>query len=225
MKRRLYDRWQRLAAAVERMPQDLKSAAGTCLVASLIMAVTLSTYQQAARLFWVPLTAPPAHMTGLEPDGDGGFDLPGGAAEPVDLVWEAPVVCCLAGGALIEADGGEEYEAARMLLARLISAEVGDRSYICQVAFGAMVVNRVKSPQFPDTLSGVIYQAGAFPSVADRRLGNPPAERALHAARDALAGSDPGAGALYWFYAGDAQRQALYGHRVTVTLGDVCFYK
>ncbi|NLK39689.1 MAG: hypothetical protein GX303_05530 [Clostridiales bacterium] len=209
------------------MPQDVRSATGVCLIASLITAVTLTTYQQTAGILFsgrASIVEAPLQNTGQGVLDKSCYNLPVREGEGTEN-GEEMAVSCLSGGAFIDMEEGEEYEAARNLLARLISAEVGDQSYICQVAFGAMVVNRAKSAQFPDSLAGVIYQAGAFSSVADRRINAAPTERALHAARDALSGSDPGSGALYWFRSEDKTRMEQYGYRVTVTLGDICFYK
>ena len=77
------------------------------------------------------------------------------------------------------------------LLARLISAEARGEPYSGQVAVGAVVLNRIKHPSFPNTLSGVIYQSGAFTCITDGQFNQPVAESAYRAARDALNGVDP----------------------------------
>lgn len=85
------------------------------------------------------------------------------------------------------------------LLARLISAESGDEPYAGQVAVGAVVLNRMNHPSFPNSLSGVIYQPGAFACLADREFDQPIVDSAYKAAEEALAGWDPSGGATYYF--------------------------
>lgn len=85
------------------------------------------------------------------------------------------------------------------LLARIISAEARGESYIGQVAVGAVVLNRVEHPSFPDTLSGVIYQKGAFTAITDGQFNQPISDSAYRAAREALNGNDPSGGAIYYY--------------------------
>lgn len=85
------------------------------------------------------------------------------------------------------------------LLARLVTAEAAGEPYAGQVAVAAVVLNRVRSPQFPDTIAGVIYQPYQFEPVLNGWIANPPTATALQAVRDALAGWDPSGGALYFF--------------------------
>ena len=85
------------------------------------------------------------------------------------------------------------------LLAKVISAEARGESYEGQVAVGAVILNRVAHPSFPDTLSGVIYQKDAFSCVYDSNWYQPVAESAKRAARDAINGWDPTGGAIYYY--------------------------
>lgn len=85
------------------------------------------------------------------------------------------------------------------LLARIISAEARGEPYEGQVAVGAVVLNRIEHPSFPDTLSGVIYQPGAFTAITDGQFNEPVASSAYRAARDALNGTDPSGGAIYYY--------------------------
>lgn len=85
------------------------------------------------------------------------------------------------------------------LLARIISAEARGESYEGQVAVGAVVLNRVEHPSFPDTFAGVIYQPGAFTAITDGQFQQPVAESAYRAARDAMNGWDPSGGAIYYY--------------------------
>ena len=91
-------------------------------------------------------------------------------------------------------NGGDEA-----LLARLISAEARGEPYSGQVAVGAVVLNRVDHPSFPNTISGVIYQSGAFSCLYDGQWDEPVADSAYKAAREAMAGADPTGGAIYYF--------------------------
>lgn len=85
------------------------------------------------------------------------------------------------------------------LLARIISAEARGEPYSGQVAVGAVVLNRVEHPNFPDTLSGVIYQNGAFTAIVDGQFNEPISDSAYKAAKDALNGQDTSGGAIYYF--------------------------
>lgn len=85
------------------------------------------------------------------------------------------------------------------LLARIISAEARGEVYSGQVAVGAVVLNRIEHPNFPDTLSGVIYQNGAFTAIVDGQFNQPISDSAYKAARDALNGQDPSGGAIYYY--------------------------
>ncbi|MDR1130813.1 MAG: spore cortex-lytic enzyme [Oscillospiraceae bacterium] len=105
------------------------------------------------------------------------------------------------------------------LLARLISAEARGEPYAGQVAVGAVVLNRVDSPVFPDTLSGVIYQHGAFTCIQDGQFNEPVAESAYRAARDALNGVDPSGGALYYFNPVTATSKWIWSRPLIVVIG------
>ena len=85
------------------------------------------------------------------------------------------------------------------LLARIISAEARGESYTGQVAVGAVILNRIEHPSFPDTLSGVIYEPGAFTAGTDGQFNKPVADSCYQAARDALNGWDPSGGAIYYY--------------------------
>ena len=85
------------------------------------------------------------------------------------------------------------------LLARVISAEARGEPYSGQVAVGAVILNRVEHPSFPNTIAGVVYQPGAFTGMVDGQFNEPVADSAYRAARDALNGADPSGGAIYYF--------------------------
>lgn len=85
------------------------------------------------------------------------------------------------------------------LLSRLVYAEARGESYKGQVAVAAVVLNRVKSASFPNTISGVIYQNGAFSCVSNGSINNTPNSTAIRAALDAMNGWDPTGGCLYYY--------------------------
>lgn len=85
------------------------------------------------------------------------------------------------------------------LLAKVISAEARGEPYSGQVAVGAVILNRVSHPSFPNTIAGVVYQPGAFTCMVDGQIDQPVADSAVRAARDALNGADPSGGAIYYF--------------------------
>lgn len=87
----------------------------------------------------------------------------------------------------------------RDLLARLIHAEARGEPLEGQIAVGAVVINRVKSDKFPDTITEVIYQKGQFSPIALGTMPKVPQESAVEAAERALAGEDPTGGALFFY--------------------------
>ncbi len=105
------------------------------------------------------------------------------------------------------------------LLARLISAEARGEPYVGQVAVGAVVLNRVRHPSFPSTVSGVIYQTDAFTCVNDGQFNQPIAESAYRAAQDALNGWDPSGGAIYYFNPATATSAWIWSRPLIVTIG------
>ncbi len=107
----------------------------------------------------------------------------------------------------------------RALLARLISAEARGEPYVGQVAVGAVVLNRVKHPSFPNTIPGVIYQSGAFSCIADGQFNQPVADSAYRAADDALNGWDPTGGAIYYFNPSTATSAWIWSRPLILTIG------
>ena len=121
------------------------------------------------------------------------------------------------GGAQTQSDG-DTY-----LLARLISAEARGESYEGQVAVGAVVLNRVDHPSFPNSISGVIYQPGAFSCLDDGQFDQPIAESAYRAAADALNGWDPSYGAIYYFNPVTATSAWIWSRPAIITIGKHIF--
>lgn len=105
------------------------------------------------------------------------------------------------------------------LLARIISAEARGESYLGQVAVGAVVLNRIEHPSFPDTLAGVVYQNGAFSCLYDGQFYKPVSNSAYSAARDALNGVDPSGGAIYYYNPKTATNKWITGRPIITTIG------
>jgi len=109
----------------------------------------------------------------------------------------------------------EEY-----LLARAIYAEARGEPYTGQVAVGAVILNRVRSAQFPNTIAGVIYQNGAFTCVSDGQINLTPDETAMRAARDAMNGWDPTGGCLYYYNPRTAVAAWIFSRTVVTVIGN-----
>ena len=105
------------------------------------------------------------------------------------------------------------------LLARLISAEARGEPYEGQVAVGAVVLNRVNHPSFPNSVAEVIYQPGAFSCLDDGQFDEPVAESAYRAARDAVNGWDPSYGAIYYFNPVTATSKWIWSRPLIVNIG------
>ena len=111
------------------------------------------------------------------------------------------------------------------LLTRLIYGEARGESYVGQVAVGAVVMNRIRSASFPNTMSGVIYQSYAFTAVDDGQINLTPNATAKKAALDAINGWDPSYGALYYYNPRTATSQWIFSRQTTVTIGNHVFAK
>ena len=109
------------------------------------------------------------------------------------------------------------------LLAKLIAAEARGESYKGQVAVGAVVLNRVAHPSFPDSVAGVIYQKGAFSCVNDSNWNVSPNATSQSAARDAINGWDPSGGAIYYYNPRTATSQWIRTRPVICTIGNYVF--
>ena len=105
------------------------------------------------------------------------------------------------------------------LLARLISAEARGEPYEGQVAVGAVVLNRIRHPSFPNSVAEVIYQPGAFSCLDDGQFDEPVAESAYRAARDAVNGWDPSYGAIYYFNPSTATSKWIWSRPLIVNIG------
>lgn len=105
------------------------------------------------------------------------------------------------------------------LLAKAITGEARGEPYLGQVAVGGVILNRVKSPSFPNTIAGVIYQPGAFTAVSDGQINLAPVESSIKAARDALNGWDPSYGAIYYWNPATATSKWIWTREVRLKIG------
>lgn len=107
------------------------------------------------------------------------------------------------------------------LIARAINGEARGEPYEGQVAVGAVILNRVKSSKFPNTIAGVIYEPGAFTAVADGQINVPISEGStvVKAARDAINGWDPTGGAIYYFNPNTATNKWIWSRPLIKTIG------
>ena len=117
------------------------------------------------------------------------------------------------------------YNSNLNLLSRVIYGESRGEPYTGQVAVGAVVMNRIKSSSFPNTLSGVVYQSGAFDAVKDGQVNLTPDSTAKKAAQDAMNGWDPSYGAIYYFNPSTATNKWIWSRPMTVTIGKHRFCK
>ena len=111
------------------------------------------------------------------------------------------------------------------LLSHLIYGEARGEPYTGQVAVGAVIMNRVKSSKFPNSIAGVIYQRGAFDAVSDGQINMSPDSSAKKAAQDAYNGWDPSYGAIYYFNPATATNKWIWSRPLTVTIGKHRFCK
>ncbi len=111
------------------------------------------------------------------------------------------------------------------LLAKVIAAEARGESYTGQVAVGAVVLNRVESSSFPDTVAGVVYQSGAFSAVTDSNWSVSPDSTSKKAAQDAINGWDPSGGALYYYNPAKTSNKWIRTRPVITTIGSHVFCK
>lgn len=130
-------------------------------------------------------------------------------------------------GITVKATSGQTSSRANdlYLLSRIISAEARGEPYIGQVAVGAVVLNRVKHASFPNTVSGVIYQPGAFSALLDGQYNQAISDTSRKAAQDALNGMDPTGGAIYYYNPAKTTNRWIYSRPVIKTIGNHVFAK
>lgn len=125
----------------------------------------------------------------------------------------------------IQASSSYNYDNDAKLLARIINAEARGESYVGQVSVGAVVLNRVAHPSFPNTIAGVIFQEGAFTAVVDGQWDAEMYESSYKAAQDALNGWDPTGGAIYYYNPAKTTSKWIYSRPVITTIGKHVFAK
>jgi len=111
------------------------------------------------------------------------------------------------------------------LISRFVYAESRGEPYTGQVAVASVILNRVKDSRFPNTVSGVVYQSGAFTCVSDGQINLTPNSTAKKAAQDAINGWDPSYGAIYYFNPATATSKWIWSRPMTVTIGHHRFCK
>ena len=129
----------------------------------------------------------------------------------------------LTGTVAASSSAASSYQSDVELLARLIHGEARGEPYVGMVAVGAVVLNRVKSSKFPNTIAGVIYQSGAFDAVSDGQINLTPGEQSRRAARDALNGWDPTGGCLYYYNPATATSKWIWTREVRLNIGEHSF--
>ena len=123
------------------------------------------------------------------------------------------------------ASSGSNTNGNLYLLARLVYGAARGEPYKGQVAVAAVVLNRVKSSKFPNSVSGVIYQSGAFSVVSDGQINLTPDETAIKAARDAMNGYDPTNGCLYYYNPAKTTNKWMLSKPVLLRIGNHAFFK
>lgn len=119
------------------------------------------------------------------------------------------------------------YKNELQLLARCVNGEARGEPYVGQVAVAAVILNRVKHPSFPNTISGVIYQKGAFTATVDGQINVPISEGSsvYKACRDAMNGWDPTGGAIYYYNPKKTTNKWIYSREVIKIIGSHRFAK
>lgn len=111
------------------------------------------------------------------------------------------------------------------LLARAVNGEARGEPYLGQVAVAAVILNRIKDPAFPKTVADIIYQPRAFSSVDDGQINMPPSATALRAAQEAISGSDPSGGALFFFNPAKTSNKYIWSRPQIKQIGNHIFTK
>ncbi|SDG80390.1 spore cortex-lytic enzyme [Desulfosporosinus hippei] len=111
------------------------------------------------------------------------------------------------------------------LLARAVNAEARGEPYIGQVAVAAVILNRIADPAFPKTVADIVYQPRAFSSVDDGQINLPPSASAMRAAQEAVTGSDPSGGALFFFNPAKTSNKYIWSRPQIKQIGNHMFTK
>ncbi|MDO0821989.1 spore cortex-lytic enzyme [Desulfosporosinus nitroreducens] len=111
------------------------------------------------------------------------------------------------------------------LLARAVSAEARGEPYIGQVAVAAVILNRIKDPAFPKTVADIVYQPRAFSSVDDGQINLAPSASSIRAAQEAISGSDPSGGAVFFFNPAKTSNKYIWSRPQIKQIGNHMFTK
>ena len=111
------------------------------------------------------------------------------------------------------------------LLSKVVYSEARGEPYKGQVAVAAVVLNRIASSKFPNTMAGVVYQSGAFTAVSDGQINLEPNATARKAAQDAINGWDPTSGCIYYFNPNTATSSWIWSRPQVITIGKHIFCK
>src|SRR5665648_591155 len=109
------------------------------------------------------------------------------------------------------------------LLARCVNAEARGEPYVGQVAVAAVILNRIEDPAFPKTIADIVYQPRAFSSVDDGQINLPPSADALRAAQEAVSGSDPSKGAVFFFNPDKTSNKYIWSRPQILKIGNHIF--
>lgn len=111
------------------------------------------------------------------------------------------------------------------LLARTVNAEARGEPYVGQVAVAAVILNRIADPAFPKTVADIVYQPRAFSSVDDGQINLPPSSSAIRAAQEAISGSDPSKGAIFFFNPAKTSNKYIWSRPQIIKIGNHIFTK
>ncbi|MHB8073529.1 spore cortex-lytic enzyme [Desulfosporosinus fructosivorans] len=111
------------------------------------------------------------------------------------------------------------------LLARCVNAEARGEPYLGQVAVAAVLINRISDPAFPKTIADIVYQPRAFSSVDDGQINLPPSADAMRAAQEAINGSDPSGGAVFFFNPAKTKNKYIWSRPQIKQIGNHMFTK
>lgn len=122
--------------------------------------------------------------------------------------------------------GASGYSGEIQFLARIIAAEGRGESYLGQVAIGAVIMNRVEHSSFPNSVSGVVYQSGAFEAVMNGQIWSTPVpDSCVRAAVEAYNGYDPTYGCLYYYNPAKTSNSWMLSKPVYIVIGSHYFCK
>ncbi len=202
--------WEQPAAPA-KAPQTPENAAGA--------GTSTYTVQSGDTLFQIGLKFNVRYQEIMSANGLESADIyPGMTLLIPSTAPEQPLPPQVSRGGSFERPSPDEVD----LLARLITAEADGESYLAKVAVGAVVLNRVKSPDFPDTIQEVIFEPYQFEPVQNGFIYRPASAESLQAAKDALNGWDPTGGALYFFESWVPNR-FLQSRPVSMVIGALTF--